>query len=108
MSLIQLDSNRFEEIIYDNGDPCLVIFTRANCHVCKEIVPMLDNLQSQYAGKFAFYSADIEQEKNLAQRFPLKGVPSIFFFNGGALRGKLAGQVEDEEVKEKIAEVLGA
>jgi thioredoxin 1 len=108
MSLHQLDSNRFEEIIYDNGEPCLVIFVRENCHVCKEVVPMLENLQSQYVGKFAFYSVDIEEEQNLSQRFPLKGVPSILFFNEATLQGKLGGNVEDEEIKERIAEVLGA
>lgn len=108
MSLQQLSSNQFEEIIYDNGEPCLVIFTRQNCHVCKEVIPMLEDLQPQYEGKFGFYSVDVEEDKNLSQRFPLKGVPSILFFNEGALQGKLAGNVEDEEVEEKIAEVLGA
>lgn len=108
MSLQQLSSNRFEEIIYDNGEPCLVIFTRQNCHVCKEVIPRLEDLRSQYEGKFGFYSVDVEEDKNLSQRFPLKGVPSILFFNEGTLQGKLAGNVEDEEVEEKIAEVLGA
>lgn len=106
MSLQQLDSTRFEEIVYDNGDPCLVIFSRKNCHVCKEVVPMLEELQPQYEGKFGFYSVDVEEDKNLTQRFSLKGVPSIVFFNEGELRGKLAGNVEDEQVEEKISEVL--
>ncbi|MBP2641331.1 MAG: glutaredoxin 2 [Firmicutes bacterium] len=106
MSLQQLDSTRFEEIIYDNGDPCLVIFSRKNCHVCKEVVPMLEEMQPQYEGKFGFYSVDVEEDKNLTQRFSLKGVPSIVFFKEGELRGKLAGNVEDEQVEEKISEVL--
>lgn len=107
MSLQQLNANHFEEIIYDNGEPCLVIFTKENCHVCKEVVPMLKDLEPDYEGKFGFYSVDVEVDANLAQRFPLKGVPSILFFNEGRLQGKLAGNVEDEEVKEKISEVLG-
>lgn len=106
MALQQLNSNRFEEIIYDNGEPCLVIFSRENCHVCKEVVPMLEELQLRYEGKFGFYYVDVEADKNLSQRFPLRGVPSILFFNEGILQGKLAGNVEDGEVEEKIGEVL--
>ncbi|MTI84325.1 MAG: thioredoxin family protein [Firmicutes bacterium] len=107
MSLQQLNSNRFEEIIYDNCEPCLVIFTRKSCHVCKEVVSTLEELQPEYEGKFGFYFVDVEEDKNLYQRFSLKGVPQILFFNEGEYKGKLAGEVEDEEVEEKIAEVLG-
>lgn len=107
MALQQLNSNSFEEIIYDNAEPCLVVFSRKNCHVCKEVVPMLEELQPQYEGKFAFYAVDVEEEKNLTQRFSLRGVPSIVFFNEGELQAKIAGNVEEETVEEKIAEVLG-
>ncbi|AGA68374.1 thioredoxin domain-containing protein [Desulfitobacterium dichloroeliminans LMG P-21439] len=108
MSLEQLNPTKFEEIIYDNGDPCLVIFSRKSCHVCKEVVPVLEELKPKYEGKFGFYYVDVEDEKALFQRFSLKGVPQILFFNEGEYQGKMAGAVEDDKVEEKIAEVLGA
>ncbi|GAB6158507.1 thioredoxin family protein [Desulfotomaculum varum] len=107
MSLQQLSANDFEEIIYDNAEPCLVVFSRKNCHVCKEVVPMLEELSTKYEGKFGFYSVDVEEEKNLIQRFSLRGVPQIIFFNDGQLQGKLAGSVEEADVEEKIAEIIG-
>lgn len=108
MSLEQLNATRFEEIIYDNCDPCLVIFSRKDCHVCKEVVPMLEELKPQYEGKFGFYYVDVEEDKNLYQRFSLKGVPQILFFKDGEYQGKLAGNVEEEAVEEKIGEILEA
>jgi thioredoxin 1 len=105
MSLQHLDSNEFDRTIYDNGETCLVVFSRQNCHVCKEVVPMLEELAPQYEGKFGFYYVDVEIDTNLTQRFPLKGIPSILFFKDGTPRGKLAGLVETEQVEEKIAEV---
>ena len=108
MPLQQLNSSRFEEVIYDNCEPCLVIFSKKDCHVCKEVVPMLDELHPQYEGKFGFYYVDVEEDKNLFQRFSLKGVPQVLFFKEGEYQGKLAGKVEEETVEEKIAEVLGA
>ncbi|AFM40595.1 thioredoxin domain-containing protein [Desulfosporosinus acidiphilus SJ4] len=108
MSLQQLNANSFEEIIYDNCESCLVIFSRKDCHVCKEVVPMLDELKPQYEGKFGFFYVDVEEDKNLFQRFSLKGVPQILFFSNGEYQGKLAGKVEEEDVEDKIAEVLNA
>lgn len=106
MALQPLDSNNFDEIIYDNGEPSLVIFSRKDCTVCQDVVPILEDLQAKYNDKYQFYYVDVEEQKNLFQRFSLKGVPQILFFKDGEYRGKLAGHLEDEEVEEKIAEVF--
>lgn len=108
MTLQQLESNRFDEVIYDNGEACLIAFTKKNCPVCKEVIPLLEDLQAQHKENFGFYTVDVEKSVNLSQRFSLKGVPSIIFFNDGALKGKLAGQIEEEQVEAKIAATLGA
>lgn len=106
MSLKNLDSNRFEEVIYNIGEPCLVIFSRKTCHVCQGVVPILEDMQQEYEGKFGFYYVDVEEQKELFQSFSLKGVPQILFFVDGEYKGKLTGAVEDEQVADKIADVL--
>ena len=108
MSLQQLNANNFEKIIYDNGEPCLVIFSRKSCHVCKQVVPILEELQPKYEGKFGFYYVDVEENTSLQQRFSLKGIPQILYFNDGEFHGKQAGLVEEETVEEKIANILEA
>ncbi|WP_434510004.1 thioredoxin family protein [Desulfitobacterium sp. AusDCA] len=106
MSLQPLNSNSFEEVIYDYGEPCLVIFSRKTCHVCEGVVPILEEMQPKYGGKFGFYYVDVEEQKPLFQRFSLKGVPQILFFKDGEYQGKLAGAVDEEKVSDKIMEVL--
>jgi thioredoxin 1 len=106
MLLKQLNACSFEEIIYDNGEPCLVIFSRKSCHVCKEVVSDLEELQPKFDGKFGFYYVDVEEDTNIQQRFSLKGVPQILYFNGGDFKGKQAGKVAEEQIEEKIASVL--
>lgn len=106
MSLPQLNSSLFEKTVYDNEEPCLVIFSRKTCHVCQGVVPILEDLQSQYEGKFGFYYVDVEEDKSLYQRFSLKGVPQVLFFKDGEYQGKISGAVEEEEVEEKIADVM--
>ena len=106
--LQKLNASQFEEIIYTDGNPSLVIFSRKSCHVCKEVMPVLEDLQSKYEGKFGFYYVDVEENKAVFQRFSLKGVPQILFFNFGEYQGKLSGKVEDEQIEEKISQVLKA
>ncbi|WP_434511797.1 thioredoxin family protein [Desulfitobacterium sp. AusDCA] len=106
MTLKKLDSNSFEQIIYDNREHCLVIFSRKTCHVCQGVVPILEELKVKYEGRLGFYYVDVEEQKPLFQKFSLKGVPQILFFKDGEYQGKLAGAVDDEKVIDKITEVL--
>lgn len=108
MGLQPLDAAAFDEIIYDKGKSCLVIFSRKTCHVCKEVVPLLEELQPNYEGTFDFYYVDIEENAGLFQRFSLKGVPQILYFKEGEFQGKQAGLVDEEKVAEKIAAVREA
>ena len=104
----ELNGATFEEIIYDEGQPALVIFSRKSCHVCQEVHPIIDEIEKQYAGKnFGFYHVDVEDEKDLFNRFSLKGVPQVLFFNDGEFVGKFAGKKEEEVYTDKIDEILG-
>ncbi|TGE34365.1 thioredoxin family protein [Desulfosporosinus sp. Sb-LF] len=106
MPLEKLDANQFEKAIYSDEEQCLVIFSRKTCHVCQGVVPILEDIQQQYKGKFGFYYVDVEDDKDLFQRFSLKGVPQILFFKEGEYQGKLAGATDEDKVMDKIAEVF--
>jgi thioredoxin 1 len=106
MRLIKLDPISFEEVIYDNCENCLVAFSRKGCHVCMEVMPLLEDISEKYTGKFGFYSVDVEEEMDLYNRFPLRGVPSIMFFKDGNFKGKLAGKITEEQIEEKVAAML--
>jgi thioredoxin 1 len=106
MSLQQLNATDFDDVVYEKGGPCLVVFSRKDCHVCKKVVPALQELQSRYEGRFGFYHVDIEESASLFRRFSLKGVPQILYFDRGQFKGKQVGLVGDDEVEEKITGIL--
>ncbi|MRS02907.1 thioredoxin [bacterium] len=108
MNLRQLDEDSFDTTIYDRGESCLVIFSRKSCHVCQAVVLILNELEPKHQGQFGFYYVDVEEQKSLFQRFSLKGVPQILFFEHGEYQGKLVGSVDDEQIEEKISGILGS
>ena len=103
MVLIELDDATFEEKIYDDEETAAVVFSRKSCHVCKVVVPMVEEIADSYKdSNIGFYRVDVEEQPALYSRFPLKGVPSVLFFSAGEYKGKLAGEIEEEQVIEKI------
>lgn len=108
MNLEKLNASKFEEIVYDKESPCSVIFYRKACHVCKDVIPTLEELEPRFEGHCDFYAVDVEEEKSLFNRFQLKSIPQLLFFNKGEYQGKLAGLVEAEAIEQKITEIYGA
>ena len=106
MELTKLNEKSFEEKIYDKCENCLVVFSRKNCHVCAEVVPMVEEVSEEYKDKLGFFRVDVEEERDLFIRFSLRGVPSIMFFKEGEYFGKLTGLVEEEALLEKIEEMV--
>lgn len=106
MELKKIDGDLFNKAIYDNNEVCVVAFTRKDCHVCKEVVPRLEEIAEKYHGKLSFYSMDVEEDKDLYKSFSLKGVPQLLFFKNGEFHGKLAGNIEEDDIEEKIDELI--
>ena len=104
MALQSLSSTSFDEIIYDKEERCLVLFSRKICHICQNVVPIVEQLKSIYQDKCGFYYIDIEEQESLYQRFSIRGVPQILFFSEGEYRGRLAGQVDKRQIEDKMAE----
>jgi thioredoxin 1 len=105
MALQRIYGHEFDRIIYDLETPAVIIFTRKTCHVCNEVKPVLEELDVRYPD-VSFYYADVEEDAALFQRFSLKGVPQILFFAQGGVKGKLAGEIEDEQIEEKLELII--
>lgn len=106
MELKIINAEIFNKVIYDNNEACVVAFTRHDCHVCKEVTPRLEQVAEKYQDRVLFYAMDVEQEKALFKSLSLKGVPQLLFFKDGEFYGKLAGDVEEEDMAAKIEELL--
>lgn len=92
-----LNTRAFEEIVENEGKPCLVVFSRKTCNVCQEVQTMLDDIMLDYRESgFGFFHVDVEEEEALMNRFKIQGVPQVLFFDAGSLKKQLAGRYDEE------------
>ena len=105
MKLQRLDTTSFE-LLYELNECCVVGFSRMNCHVCQAVMPALETVADKYDGKVCFFRVDIETDRDLFRRFSLKGVPAILFFKAGEYQGKITGLVDEEQLEQRIAQLL--
>jgi len=65
------------------GIPKLVDLGSKNCIPCKQMAPILDELQREYAGRFdvEFIDVGLRENQELAQRYGVRLIPTQIFFN---------------------------
>ena len=102
----KLNSRAFEEYIENDGETCLVIFSRKSCHVCQGVHAVLEDLEGDYKGKMPFYEVDVEEEAALFEKMMMKGVPQVVIFDNGDPVEKLAGNHEVDDYIDAIEKYI--
>jgi thioredoxin 1 len=99
------DSN-FDEIVTNGELPVVVDFWATWCGPCRMISPIIDKMAEQYAGRVNVVKCNVDESTDIPMKFGIRNIPTLLFFKGGELAGKLVGAVPQAEIVKKIEELL--
>ncbi len=79
----KLDATDYFDIekLKSEGLPIIVDFGSDSCTPCKEMAPVLEDLNEEYRGKAIVKFVDISKNGDAVKDFPVKVIPTQFFFN---------------------------
>ena len=80
----------FDTIINDNR-PVVVDFHAVWCGPCKAQAPILKEVAAELGERVRVIKIDVDQNPNIANRFNIRGVPTLAIFRNGELKYKQAG-----------------
>lgn len=80
---IPLDDETFARTIEASGVPVLVDFYADWCGPCKIMAPVLDQLAAARQGRLLVGKLDTDRSQATAQRFGIRGIPTLILFEGG-------------------------
>lgn len=101
-----LNAVGFEEIVEDDGEHCLVLFSRTSCTVCQSVHAKLETLKDDYPS-VSFYEVDVEQQPSLMAKQHLKGVPQTLFFANGKVQARITGDASEDDFADRIEGLEG-
>ncbi|WP_251623442.1 thioredoxin [Odoribacter lunatus] len=105
MAILVNDSN-FEEIVLNAKLPVLVDFWAEWCGPCKMMLPIVEEVSTEYEGKLIVAKVDVDSSPSTAARFGIRNIPTILFFKNGEVVDKQVGAAPKTSLVEKIKAVL--
>jgi thioredoxin 1 len=96
----------FDDEVIKSDLPVLVDFTATWCGPCKAIAPLVDQIADEYQGKAKIGKLDIDDSPGIAQRYGIRGVPTLYVFKGGQVVDKVVGAVPKGKIAELVQRAL--
>jgi thioredoxin len=106
LALKRIGEKEFDYLTFESENPALVFFGARRCMVCRDQLPIVEEIAYEYKDKFSSYWVDVDRNKPLFRRFRLQGIPNIVIFNEGEIKEKIRGLNSKETLIQILRNVI--
>jgi len=102
MATLQTSDSNFENDVIGSNLPTLVDFWAEWCGPCKQIGPILEEISDEKKDVIHIYKINIDTNPEIPQKYGVRGIPTLMFFNDGKLIDTKVGSLSKSSLNEWI------
>ena len=100
-------TNFEDEVVRRSMDvPVVIDFWAPWCEPCRQLAPLLEQLATEYAGRFVLAKVDIDQQQDLAMAFGVQSIPHVIAVDQGRPVDQFLGVRSEAELREFVDALL--
>ena len=104
MTVETITGEQWQQKVRNAVLPIVVNFSAVRCGFCQALEPLYNRLSEQYNGKLEFLKlmVDDKNNKELLDRIPIEGTPTLKFYCKNREIGEHIGYAIEPKLKQKI------
>ena len=102
-NLHTFNTQNFDDEVLKAGVPVLVDFTATWCGPCRQLAPIVEKLADEFEGKIKVGKLDIDESRQIAEKYGIRSVPTVLVFEGGQKKAQHIGLTS----RDKLVQLLG-
>ena len=101
---IEVNKDNYEAEVLQSQLPVMVDFWGPQCHSCLALMPAVDHLENEYAGKIKVAQLNAAAgNRMLCAKLRVLGLPSFLFYKNGVEVNRLSGEhLTKKDIEEAI------
>ena len=105
-NIVTLNQNNFDDEVINSNIPVLVDFWASWCGPCRMIAPIVDQIANEYAGKVKVSKVNVDEQNELAARYRVMSIPTLFIFKGGKVIDQIVGARPKSDLEAMLDKAL--
>lgn len=106
MALQSVNLDNFETQVLKSDKPVLVDFWAEWCGPCKALAPLLDEISQEVGDNANVVKVNVDEAGELAQKYGIRGIPTLIFFKDGEARSTLVGNQPKAEILKNLNDLI--
>jgi len=97
----------FDRVVLEAKVPALVDFWAAWCGPCRMVAPIVERLAAEFAGRALVAKLDVDANPRTAQRYGVRGIPTLILFKDGREVDRLVGVQPEPLLRARLEALVG-
>ena len=105
--MVELNKEIYDAEVLEHKGPVLVDFWSPKCDPCMALLPVVEAMAEEYAGKVKFCKVNALENRRLCIAQKVMGLPTLLFIKDGEKKAELTGDGANEtNIRAELAKLM--